>query len=211
MKEYHKIDTLFMREEFGKHKMIAGKYRSATIEQCKDLQWIFTEKVDGTNIRVYWDGHKVQFNGRTDNAQIHGDLWKYLNDKFCTSDIEQVFEQKFGEKEVYIFGEGYGAGIQKGGGYTQDKSFIVFDVQVNGVYLKYDDMKDLCGVFGVDVVPILLTGTIQDGIDYVEHSAYSNIGGGTQPLEGVVGRLKEEMFDRFGNRLIIKIKKVDFS
>lgn len=210
MKEYHKIDTLFKREETGKHNLIVGNFRSPAVEQCKDLTWVFTEKVDGTNIRVYWDGHKVQFNGRTDNAQLHPDLWKYLNDRFCTPEIEQIFEQTFGEKEVYLFGEGYGAGIQKGGGYRQDKGFILFDVQIGGVYLKYEDLKGLADIFGVDVVPVLLEGSVSDAVDYVIDNKFSSIGDGTQPLEGVVGRLKEEMFDRFGNRMIVKIKREDF-
>ena len=67
MKEYHKIETLYKREDSGKHKLLIGEFRNETVKQCKDLQWIFTEKIDGTNIRIHWDGHKIEFNGRTDN------------------------------------------------------------------------------------------------------------------------------------------------
>ena len=51
-------------------KLIEGKFRNPVVEFLKDNQWNFTEKIDGTNIRVHWDGHKVMFGGRTDNAQI---------------------------------------------------------------------------------------------------------------------------------------------
>ena len=54
MKEYHKIETLYERDEKTK-KLIIGKFRNPTIEFLKDNVWQFTEKVDGTNIRVYWD------------------------------------------------------------------------------------------------------------------------------------------------------------
>lgn len=210
MKQYHKIPTLFAREENAQHRLIVGEYRSEAVEQVKDLKWIFTEKIDGTNIRIYWDGHKVHFNGRTDNAQLHKDLLLHIQAKFATPEIEQIFEQKFGEKEVYLFGEGYGAGIQKGGGYSQEKSFILFDVQVGNVYLHYDDVCGLAEVFNVPVVPVLLRGTIQESIDYVIETELSGLGDGTQEFEGVVGRLEEEMFDRFGNRMIVKIKRRDF-
>ena len=207
MELYHKIETLFKREDFGKHKLLIGEYRNPTVEQCKNLEWMFTEKIDGTNIRIYWDGHKVSFNGRTDNAQLHKDLFQYLHDTFCTSEVEQVFEQNFGEKEVYLFGEGYGAGIQKGGGYRKDKSFILFDVKIDGYFLSHQDMQGIANIFEVDVVPVVLTGTIDEAIEYVKTNEFSVVGDGTQPHEGLVGRLKEEMFDRFGNRMIVKIKR----
>jgi hypothetical protein len=210
MKEYHKIETLFKREETGTHRLLIGQFRNSTIEQCKDLEWVFTEKIDGTNIRIHWDGHKVSFNGRTDKAQLHADLWKYISAKFCTPEVEQIFEQKFGDKEVYIFGEGYGAGIQKGGGYSKEKKLIIFDVQVGNTYLKYEDVGVISEIFNVEIVPISLKGTIQQGIDYILSTEKSLIGDGTQPLEGVVGRIKEDMFDRFGNRMIVKIKREDF-
>ena len=69
MKEYHKIKSLYERDHHTK-KLIEGKYADETIEFLKDNKWEFTEKIDGTNIRILWDGHKVMFAGRTDNAQI---------------------------------------------------------------------------------------------------------------------------------------------
>lgn len=48
MKEYHKIETLFERDETTK-KLILNKFRDSTVEFLKDNIWQFTEKVDGTN------------------------------------------------------------------------------------------------------------------------------------------------------------------
>ncbi len=70
MNEYHKIETLFVRDMEGTKKLIEGEYRHPLVEYLKDNIWIFTEKVDGTNVRVHWDGHTVVFGGRTDNAQM---------------------------------------------------------------------------------------------------------------------------------------------
>ena len=66
------------------------------MEFLKNNIWFFTEKVDGTNIRVPWDGHCVSFAGRTDKAQIPAMLNEYLAATFHTNEVEELFEQSFG-------------------------------------------------------------------------------------------------------------------
>lgn len=81
MREYNKIETLYERDEKTK-RLIEGKFRNPAVEFLKDNIWQFTEKVDGTNIRVHWDGHKVEFAGRTDKAQIPSHLMERLEELF---------------------------------------------------------------------------------------------------------------------------------
>lgn len=164
--------------------------------------------VHNTNIRVQWDGHKVQFGGRTDRAQIPSDLVNYLNSVFGTNEAEQIFEEKFGETEVILFGEGYGPKIQNGGAYRNDVSFIMFDVLIAGNYQPRESVEDIAKAFGIDIVPIIFEGTIQEGVDFVKTHPDSTIG--TAKMEGLVGRPKVEMRDRCGNRVIVKIKWEDF-
>ena len=209
MKEYHKIETLFKRDPKTK-KLIVGEYTNETVEYLKDNVWQFTEKVDGTNIRVYWDGHKVSFGGRTDNAMIPAHLINKLNDLFSGEVNEQLFEQKFGDMPVELFGEGYGPKVQSGGAYRDDVDFILFDVMINDAYLKRESVEDIANYFGINVVPVLLEGTIQDGIDYVMNNLKSTIAVNGADLEGVVGRPKVEVLDRLGRRAIVKIKRKDF-
>lgn len=209
MKEYHKIETVYERDEKSK-KLIIGKFRNSTIEYLKDNQWIFTEKVDGTNIRIYWDGHLVQYAGRTNNAQIPSSLVNRLNILFGGEVNAQLFEQKFGENEVELFGEGYGVKIQNGGKYIDDVDFILFDVMINGVFLTRDNVEDIASYFGIDIVPILLEGTIEEGVNYVLQNRKSVVAKNGALLEGLVGRTKIETFDRMGKRNIIKIKYNDF-
>lgn len=209
MKEYHKIKTLYERDTTTK-KLIIGKFTNETVEFLKDNQWQFTEKVDGTNIRIYWDGHKVSFGGRTDNAQIPAHLINRLNELFSGEDNAQLFEQKFGDTPVELFGEGYGIKIQNGGGYRDDVDFILFDVMVGDIYLKRESVENIAKYFNIDIVPIVLEGTIQDGLDYVLNNDESIIAKNGALMEGLVGRPKVEMLDRLGNRVIVKIKKRDF-
>lgn len=208
--EYHKIETLYERDEKTK-KLIMGKFRNPTVEYLKDNIWTFTEKVDGTNIRVYWDGHKVSFSGRTDRAEIPNHLLNRLNTLFGGQTNEQMFEQKFGENEVELFGEGYGHKIQNGDLYREDVDFILFDVMINGNYQPRESVEDIANYFGIDAVPIVLEGTIDDGVKYVLNNRKSLVAKNGAEIEGLVGRTKVETFDRSGKRNIVKIKYKDFN
>ena len=208
MREYHKIETVFNRSTDGDKRLIWGDYRNATVEYLADNIWQFTEKIDGTNIRIHWDGHNVEIGGRTDRAQIPKHLMDYLSTTFLTPEVEELFEQTYGEKDVMLFGEGYGAKIQNGGDYRSDVSFILFDVLIGDNWQSREWVEATAKMFNVDVVPIVLEGTIGDGIDYVMQHNNSTIGNAI--MEGVVGRPKVEMKDRLGNRIIVKIKWKDF-
>ena len=208
MKQYEKIETVFCRDTNGTKRLVLNDYRNPTIAYLKDNMWLFTEKVDGTNIRVHWDGHKVEFGGRTDKAQIPGPLLNKLNEMFVTTEAEELFEQTWGDKDVILFGEGYGPKIQNGGDYRSDVSFILFDVLVGNNYQEREWVEKTAQMFNIDVVPIVLTGTVRDGIDYDMKHPQSTMG--TAMMEGVVGRPMIELRDRRGERVIVKIKWEDF-
>ena len=210
MREYHKIETVYERDTTGSKKLIEGQFRNPAVEYLKDTFWEWTEKIDGTNIRIHWDGHQVSFGGRTDNAQIPAPLVNRLNDLFGGETNAQLFEQKFGETEITLYGEGYGAKIQKGGGlYKSDGvDFIMFDARVGDLWLTRDSVEDIANTFGVEVVPVVLRGDIDDAVKYVRSRPMSTIG--TAPMEGLVGRPMVELRDRRGSRIIVKVKVRDF-
>ena len=209
MNKYHKIPSVFKRDVDGSKKLIEGEFESELVKYLKDNQWIFTEKVDGTNIRVNWDGHKVTFGGRTDNANIPADLMNRLIEIFVNDETEELFEQKFGETEITLYGEGYGPKIQKGGGlYRDNVDFIMFDAQIGDRWLEQDEAREIAQAFGLDFVPLVLTGTINDAVELVKTNPDSKIG--SAKMEGVVGRPMVEMRDGHGKRAIVKIKCKDF-
>jgi hypothetical protein len=192
----------------GTKKLIEGKFRSKAVEFLADCNWVFTEKIDGTNIRVHWDGHKVEFGGRTDKADIPAHLLNKLIEIFCNNETEELFEQVFGEKDVIIFGEGYGVKIQNGGNYRPDVGFIVFDVMVDGRYLNRDNVEGIATTLGLEIVPIVMCGTISEAVSFVKTAPHSTIG--TAKMEGLVGRPSVELYENLGKRLIVKIKVCDF-
>ena len=210
MIEYIKIETPFNRDVDGTKKLIEGSWRNETLEYLKDNEFLCSEKLDGANTSIVWDGHKVEFHGRTERAQIPAHLTNKLIELFGGETNEQLFEQKFVEMPVILYGEGYGAKIQNGGRYRSDVSFILFDVYLpeQKIWLKRESVEDIAKAFNIDVVPIILTGTLQDAIDFVKTKPMSTIG--TAPMEGLVCRPKVELYDRMGRRVIVKIKVRDF-
>ena len=211
MNEYTKIETIFERDMEGSKKLIEGKFRNETVEFLKDNKWICTEKIDGTNIGIVWNGHKVSYQGRTERAQIPAHLMNKLIEMFGGETNEELFEQKFGEMPVVLFGEGYGAKIQKGGGnYRPDVSFILFDVYLpeQNLWLKRDALEDIAKTFDIDVVPIVLTGTLQEAVDFVKQKPKSTIG--SADMEGLVCKPAVDMLDHMGRRVIVKVKVRDF-
>lgn len=209
MREYPKIETLYERDMNGSKMLIEGRFRNSAVEYLKNNYWEWTEKIDGTNIRVHWNGHKVTFAGRTDRASIPAHLMNKLVELFASTETEELFEQKFGEKEVTFYGEGYGVKIQNGGNYRPDVSFILFDVLIGEMWLERASVEEIATAFGIEVVPIIFRGNIDKAVDFVKSHPKSTIG--SADMEGLVGRPMCEMLDRRGNRIIVKVKYCDFA
>lgn len=209
MKTYHKIQTIFKRDPDTKHKtIIEGDYSLPEFEFLANNEWVFTEKVDGTNIRVMYDG-TVKFGGKSDNAQIPSKLVERLIQRFPdTKQLSSVFS--FENPEVCLYGEGYGAKIQKGGGnYRPDQDFVLFDVKVGDFWLQREDVEDVAKKLGLGVVPIIGTGTLHDCVNIVKQGIQSEWG--EFQAEGIVARPKTELCCRNGDRIITKLKCKDFN
>lgn len=207
MKEYHKIQTMFLRDPNTKFKtLLDGEFALPEFKYLASNEWIFTEKVDGTNIRVMFNGSQITFGGKTDDAQIPAFLVTRLQDIFLPQ-IE-TFKEKFTDG-VCLYGEGYGAKIQKGGGnYRQDQDFVLFDVKIGDWWLERSSVEEISKTLKIDIVPAIGTGTLYDMVKKVQHGFYS-IWGNFQ-AEGIVARPAVELKSRNGNRVITKLKYRDF-
>ncbi len=203
MKEYHKIETLYKFD--NESKLFKREFYNPIVDYLKDNKWLASEKVDGTNVRVYWDGHKVSFAGRTDKAELPKELKAVLNETF--KDIEVWFEQKFGEKEVFLFMEGYGGKIQAGA-YKGPERLIGFDISVDGIYLDRYVAKSIFEELNIDFVPMWEINNLQEGLDYVKNNRSSIIEPESQ-IEGLVCVPTIRLYDHTGKRIIVKIKYRD--
>ena len=220
---YSKINTLYKRHEDGpfKHCIIPGDFSDPETELLKDLKWKWYEKIDGTNMS--YSLYKNEFgdfvfniHGKTPNANIPEHLQKKM---FSLLDKEKMLKY-FSDKgtligddvSIEIFGEGYGMKIQKGGNYIKnDVDFIVFDVKINGWWLKQEDVDEIAAGLGLKRVPYIGEMTIAEAEEYVKKGFKSNIAENKDyDAEGLVGHAPMDLRKRNGDRILVKIKTCDY-
>ncbi len=208
MEKYPKIQTVYKRNSETKFKtLLIGEYALPEFEYLKDNKWIFTEKVNGTNVRVYFDGEgDIRFGGRTDNAQIPTFLYDRLVDIFNIKQFASIFDCS-----VTLYGEGYGAKIQKGGGNYNPNGvdFVLFDVRCGDFWLKREAVLEIAKELNIEDVPVIGVGTLSEMVEKARNGIKSAWGDHFQ-AEGIVARPATELFARNGNRIITKIKTKDF-
>lgn len=219
MAEYQKIQTLFKRDE--RNIIIPDQFTYPEFEVLKDLKWECTEKIDGTNIRIELassgnseDGIIMSFKGRTDKANIPEHLLTKLNWLFDREHLMEALNitDETQNCNITLYGEGYGAKIQKGGNYiSNDVNFILFDVKVGKWWLDREAIKDIANKLGINAVPLMGYMTIPEAIEYVKKGFKSTIAENKDyDAEGLVLKAPCGLLKRDGERLITKIKTVDF-
>ena len=213
--EYHKIQTVWLRDPDNRHKtLLPGQWATPEFRHLCDAEWIWTEKVDGTNIRVMWDGETVTFGGKTDRAQIPPKLVERLTDMFPADRMKLILGDG---KRCILYGEGFGGNIQKAGKLydPQAMDFVLFDIVVLPTsnlsvwWLSWDNVRHIGDNLNVKVVPLVGRGDLLEAINAVSNdrviSAWGNF-----PAEGLVMRPAVDLFDRSGKRIIAKVKRKDF-
>lgn len=204
--EYPKIQTLYKRDD--RHTIIPGDWTAPEFEYLQNDEWSWTEKVDGTNIRLHWDGTEVRIGGRTDNADVPLPLRDNLEQRGLFDPFR--WHEIFGDAEdVTVYGEGYGPKIQSGGQYRADQSLVVFDVLVETRWLQRADIEDVAVKLHLGVVPVLLKTSLNVAADTVHCGGLESTWPGAK-LEGLVGRPAVDLFNRRGERILAKIKHKDF-
>lgn len=219
--EYTKINTVFQRD--GRGRIVEGEYACPEFGYLADATWLFTEKVNGTNVRLSYDGADPVYRGnehafvagRTNDAQLNPAL---LNEVVRIAK-GAPFEDVFGDAQVTLYGEGYGPKIgPQGSRYADAARFILFDVRVGEWWLTRDNVIDVGAKLGLDVVAVVGEGTLRDAVELTRegfasvHAAPSTDNDDRPPLtaEGLVLRPMVDLWNRRGERVIAKIKHKDF-
>ena len=212
--KYPKIHTIWKRDAQKKYAIMEGEFSKQEFDNVRT--WEVTEKIDGTNIRVFLSWEKevekatIRFGGRTDRAQIPTFLYSYLQDTFTEEKCKPLFEGR-DDSEMILFGEGYWPKIQKGGGlYREDVSFILFDVCVGHWWFERDGVEDIAQTLGISTVPIIGLMTITEIENYVRDEPRSIVAKQDKPMEGIVARPSPLMLFRDGNPIMIKLKIEDY-
>lgn len=136
--------------------------------------------------------------------------------------------------EVRLFGEVYGNGVRGGIIYSKEKDFRLFDIQVGENFMNYEQVLMIANELEIKAPQMIFDGcddmlTYNTNLETVESTSivltYDNLKrflenfntritdeGGTGGLaEGLVIRSEPLMLNRFGERIITKIKRSDFT
>lgn len=209
MERYTKIQTLFERDPETKYStVLEGQFSLDVFRLLKDIEWIGTEKVDGTNTRVMWTGEELRFGGKKENSQIPTHLLEALQNKFDAGS----FRDKFGDTPACLYGEGFGDKIQKvGDRYNPDGAdFILFDVKVGEWWLDRSDVIDVANSVKCDVVPEVYRGDLQGAVEMVKEGFDSLVSEQQLQAEGLILKPSVELRTKKGDRIITKLKTKDF-
>lgn len=183
---------------------IENLYRNQDILLFKECYAL--EKIHGTSANITWNQGELSFYAGGASAVLFEKLFDHhaLREAFVS----------LGHEKAVIYGEAYGGSVMKMKAvYGPTLRFIVFDIQIDGMYLSVPKMGEVAKLFGLEIVPYELIPTELEAIDR-ERDAPSQVairlGLGDHKREGVVLRPLVEVTKNNGERLIAKHKADKF-
>lgn len=166
---------------FLKYPSIENHYQGGTISrwlsQFPEIQnelFTVTEKLDGANFQIIITDDAVQYASRNQLLEIDSNFfdWQRLmltgENARMISALQDLLHQDQLES-LHVYGELYGAGVQKRIDYGPDKYFRVFEMRVNGDIQPSVDTQEMLSLIGFahKFVPVLaeIRG-LQAALDY---------------------------------------------
>jgi len=164
---------------FIKYRSMENSYQAKFIQgflaeypELQKAEYILVEKAHGSNMQFcftpnqpYRVGKRTSFLGESD--KFYG-IWNVIPEY---TDIIQTIQGEVDAKgyTLHLYGELYGAGVQKGVDYGRRKKLGFFDVIVNDVLLPPIEFYDWADKFGFidDTMPIVdVVRGLQAALDY---------------------------------------------
>jgi len=207
--EYPKINTLFKRDPRTKVILINEPFAQDEFEYLRYNPWQWTEKLDGTNIRLNWTDSCVTIGGRTDRAVLPKPLNSWLLSHIDPVAFLEAFGPTPSPQEVTVYGEGVGPGIQGNPLRLIDPCFIMFDIKIGRFWLSQDNVEGLAVKLGFPAAPrIDYPYSIEGAVEAIKEGRIKSMY--AEKIEGIVGRPGCTLRTNFGDRITVKVKTVDF-
>jgi RNA ligase (TIGR02306 family) len=158
---------------------------------------VVTEKIHGTNCRYgLLDGkfyigthHRClrtenYTNSKGELIEIKPTVWHKVAEQI---NIRKALDQicaDTGAKDVIIYGEIFGKGVQDLRYGQESYNFVVFDMMINGKYVFPDTMRCLTNKYSLTAVPLLYDGEFT--LDVLDLRAGQDVISNTNVREGIV-------------------------
>lgn len=235
MSEYPSIQNLYASngEQGAGHKRGPEfGFSNEAFDMVK--HWLVLEKVDGMNIRVVYHPYgisdeieegRVDFYGRTERANLPGDLLAHLQSTYTLEKLQAAFYEQLPplddesllktdyawQNRIVLYLEGFGPGIQKGADYGGEKRTILYDVlAAEKWWLRWSDVCDVASKLDIPTVPVLHSSmSVEDIIESEIVHASELLPEGSPLIEGLVARTDPYLFDGRGRRVMFKYKVRD--
>lgn len=191
--------------------------------------------------------YELEFRGRSDAATVPGKptekkpnaygLFQYLTETVTPEKASALLvelQRKKGENDtdvaarlienpvsLVIYGEGYGAGIQSGGGYGNEQRLALFDVATwvggHSIWWSWWAVEKAAEMLDLETVPLLMRDAPTEAIvDFVRSALPSplamsrdDLKADPAPMEGIVARTDPYLFTQRGHRVFFKLKGHD--
>ena len=180
-------------------------YKSPLFWYLSTLPWTYKRKLDGSNIRIKWNGERVVWNGKTNNFTCNSNLRDYMSKTFP----EEIFEEKFGrDKTVLLFGELMGPKVQGNELGLDEEQVILFDVKVGDSWLAPENVESVAEYFWLKTYADFMPegeriDSLVNLIDRVSKGEFKD-------WEGIVASPLVGCASFSGSRVICKIKNKDY-
>lgn len=212
-KYFGSIETLYVRDR-ETNKIKIGEVRDPICNLVSE--WEITEKVDGMNVSFVITHDSVSLRGRTSNTQFNQNQIKGAMASLPEhTQLVEYFQLTEESAPITIYGELYGAGIQKGGKYSDTIQFRAFDLQFGEIWRDGSEFRGIMSALGVKQVPFLGTFFIDDvtvvtkkfidNVLPISIVAREDISSEDVMAEGIVARPPVVLLDKYGNRVLWKL------
>lgn len=167
---------------------------------------VITEKIHGTNCRFGWVDNQYMVGSHNHRKECYGpSIYARVGEEL---NMEHKFSFNLFTKEnndLVLYGEIYGLKVQKGFRYgLETQKFILFDVQLNGKFLDWEEVERYAETFGLDLPPVLYKGSFSNKIVDELSNGLTVLGQGAHLREGIVIRSVHEEWDKALGRKWIK-------
>ena len=121
-----------------------GAWTSPELASLHNTTWHGTEKIDGTNIRIGWDGTTATFHGREHKQgnlpPDHTGIPQLLKTTFSTAALAAAYPGK----PLTFYVEAFGPGIARLGRlYGTQPQLRLLDVYINDIWLEPHNLRNV--------------------------------------------------------------------
>ena len=210
MKSYPKTYGPYSRfdgKEYHKYPAKVFGWAQPAFQYLKDVAWDYEEKLDGTGMRIIYDGvlKLLEVVGRTNKAEFPEKLIVFADDLLNYKLLK--FIETFADNNITFYGEGIGSGIQNGGNYGENR-IVIFESRYNGKWMPKSVTNEWCELLGLEYIKCRGSAPLERCIDFVRQGVKSDYFDGF--AEGLICRPSFPLYDSYGERIVCKIKHKDF-